>query len=47
MFLKLVHKIEREGRLPNIFQETSTTLTPNPETETETERKKTTIDQFP
>jgi hypothetical protein len=38
MLSKLVHKIEREGMLPNSFYETSITLIPKPDKERTTEK---------
>jgi hypothetical protein len=44
--LKLFHKIEREGTLPNSFYETTITLIPKPHKETKKKRERT-LDQFP
>jgi hypothetical protein len=38
-FLKLSHKIEREGRLPKSFYETSITLTPKLDKDTTTKKE--------
>ena len=43
ILLKLFQKIEREGKLPDSFQEASITLTPKPETQ----QKKRTTGQYP
>ena len=42
--LKLFHKIETEGTLPNSFYEATITLIPN---HTKTQQRKRTSDQFP
>lgn len=40
IFLKLFKKIEKEGTLPNLFYEATTTLTPKSDKDTTKEREK-------